>query len=75
MVIKKLALPRRTFIRGVGATLALPFLDAMIPAMSARPQRTPRLSAIYVGNGANMYDWTPPTEGTGFEFSPILGGL
>ena len=72
MVTRKLALPRRTFLRGMGATLALPFLDAMVPAMSARAPGVPRFAAIYVGNGANMFDWTPPTEGVGFEFSPTL---
>jgi len=75
MVIRKLALPRRLFLRGMGATLALPFLDAMVPAMSARAKVTPRFTAIYVGNGANMFDWTPPTEGAGFEFSPTLKPL
>ena len=75
MVITKLALPRRTFLRGVGATLALPLLDAMVPALSARAPGTPRFSAIYVGNGVNMFDWTPPTEGAGFELSPILKPL
>ena len=75
MVITKVVLPRRTFLRGMGATLALPFLDAMAPAMSAAPIGQPRFSAIYVGNGANMFDWTPPTQGVGFEFSPILKPL
>ena len=75
MVITKLALPRRTFIRGMGTTLALPFLDAMVPAMSARAKGAPLFAAIYVGNGANMFDWTPPTEGVEFEFSPILKPL
>ena len=75
MVITKMALPRRTFLRGMGATLALPFLDAMVPAMSARAPGTPRFAAVYVGNGANMFDWTPPTEGTGFRFSPTLTPL
>ena len=75
MWIRKVALPRRTFLRGMGATLALPFLDAMVPAMSARAPGAPRFTAIYVGNGANMFDWTPPTEGVGFEFSPILKPL
>ncbi len=75
MVITKLALPRRTFLRGMGATLALPFLDAMVPAMSARAPGTPRFAAVYVGNGANMFDWTPPTDGVGFEFSPTLKPL
>lgn len=72
MVISKLALPRRTFIRGIGATVALPFLDAMTPAMRAQTKGAPRFAAIYCGNGANMFDWTPATEGVGFEFSPSL---
>ena len=59
MVITKLALPRRTFIRGIGATVALPFLDAMVPAMRAQAKAAPRFTAIYCGNGANMFDWTP----------------
>ena len=75
MVITKLALPRRTFLRGMGATLALPFLDAMVPAMSARAAVAPRFTAVYVGNGANMFDWTPPTEGVNFELSPTLKPL
>ena len=75
MMITKLALPRRTFLRGMGATLALPFLDAMVPALSARAPGTPRFAAVYVGNGANMFDWTPPTEGVGFELSPTLAPL
>jgi hypothetical protein len=78
MVITKIALPRRTFIRGLGATLALPLLDAMVPAMSAQSNAVkpaPRFAAIYCGNGANMNDWTPAAEGKGFEFSPILKPL
>jgi hypothetical protein len=75
MVITRIALPRRTFIRGMGATLALPFLDAMVPAMSALSKAAPRFAAIYCGNGANMNDWTPATEGVGFAFSPILKPL
>ena len=74
-MITKIALPRRTFIRGIGATLALPFLDAMVPAMSALSKAAPRFAAIYCGNGANMNDWTPSTEGVGFTFSPILKPL
>ena len=75
MVITKRALPRRTFIRGMGATLALPLLDAMVPAMTAQAKAAPRFAAIYCGNGANMIDWTPATEGVGFAFSPILKPL
>ena len=75
MVITKMALPRRTFIRGMGATLALPLLDAMMPAMSAFGRPAPRFAAIYCGNGATMDAWTPPTEGAGFQFSPTLTPL
>jgi uncharacterized protein DUF1552 len=75
MVITKMALPRRTFIRGMGATLALPLLDAMMPAMSALSAPTRRFAAIYCGNGAIMDDWTPATEGAAFQFSPILKPL
>ena len=61
MIITQKALPRRTFLRGVGATLALPFLDAMVPAAStvariaAAPAR--RLGFIYIPNGVNQDQW------------------
>ena len=79
MMITRMALPRRTFLRGVGATLALPLLDAMVPALtvfaktSARP--VSRLGFIYVPNGAVMEKWTPAASGRGFEFSPTLAPL
>jgi len=79
MIISKLALPRRTFLRGVGATLALPLLDAMVPALSAMgntvaaPVR--RLGFFYIPNGANMWQWTPENVGNGFTFSPTLKSL
>ncbi len=72
MVITKLVLPRRTFIRGIGATVALPFLDAMVPAMRAQAKAAPRFTAIYCGNGANMGEWTPSTDGVGFAMSSSL---
>ena len=75
MFITKIALPRRTFLRGMGAAVALPFLDAMSPALRAQSKGTPRFTAIYFGNGANMFEWTPPTEGAGFEFSSTLKPL
>src|SRR3984893_2162134 len=75
MVITKTALHRRTFIRGMGAVVALPLLDAMIPAMRAQSKGAPRFTAIYFGNGANMFEWTPPAEGAGFEFSSTLKPL
>jgi len=81
MIVSKLALPRRTFLRGAGATLALPLLDAMVPAMTALAQ-TPakplrRLGFIYMPNGVAMNHsgidyWTPAGEGKNFQMSQIL---
>ncbi len=76
MMITKMALPRRTFLRGVGATIALPFLDAMVPALTAI-SRTPasptrRLGFTYVPNGVIFDGWTPTTDGSGFELPSIL---
>jgi hypothetical protein len=61
----------------MGAAVALPFLDAMMPALSAqaKSQGTPRFAAVYVGNGANMAQWTPSSDGINFEMSPILEGI
>jgi hypothetical protein len=70
---------RRTFLRGTGVTLALPFLDAMVPALTAQSNTAanvlPRLSFVYLPHGAIMDKWTPKKEGTGFEFTPILEAL
>ena len=58
MIVTKMALPRRTFLRGAGATLALPLLDAMVPALTAASRTvakgTPRLGYFYVPNGMHM---------------------
>ena len=79
MFITKLSLPRRTFLRGVGATLALPFLDAMVPALTATAKTAanpaPRFGAVYIPNGAIMDKWIPEKVGVGFEFTPILKPL
>jgi hypothetical protein len=79
MIITRMALPRRTFLRGMGATLALPLLDAMIPALTAAAKTAakpvPRMGCIYVPQGENMFLWTPKGEGTAFELSPILSPL
>ena len=79
MFITKKSLPRRTFLRGVGATLALPLLDSMIPARTLLAQTAakplPRLGFVYVPHGAIMDKWTPATVGAGFEFTPILKPL
>jgi hypothetical protein len=73
------ALPRRTVLRGLGAAVALPFLDAMLPAASlrARAAAAParRFQTFYVPNGMAMEYWTPKGEGSGFELSPILEPL
>src|ERR1700686_4940645 len=76
MFVTKKALHRRTFLRGIGATVALPLLDAMIPALSAKsPKTTPRLGFIYIANGVIQNQWIPATTGRGFELSPILKPL
>ena len=71
-------LPRRTVLRGLGATVALPFLDAMFPVLSTVARAaTPahRFQAFYVPNGMAMEYWTPKGEGRAFEMSPILEPL
>ena len=79
MFLTKTALPRRTFLRGVGATVALPFLDAMVPAATALAEtpgaRPSRVGFIYVPHGADMGSWTPTSAGTQFELSPTLQTL
>ncbi len=76
MIITKASLPRRTFLRGVGATLALPFLDAMVPALGAFAAKPPRrLGFVYVPNGVIQAQWEPAGTGTGFQFSRILKPL
>ena len=77
MIITRKSLPRRTLLRGLGATIALPFLDGMVPAPTrAAKAAAPvhRLSVVYVPNGIVMSDWTPSAEGS-FELTPILRPL
>jgi hypothetical protein len=79
MFVTKKHLPRRTFLKGVGVSLALPLLDSMIPARTLLAQTAAkplsRLGFVYVPHGAIMAQWTPATEGPGFEFTPILKPL
>ncbi len=79
MIITKMALPRRTFLRGVGATLALPLLDAMVPAASAmtRAAAAPprRLGFVYIPMGMNPVPWTPPEVGRLTTLSQSLSPL
>jgi hypothetical protein len=79
MIITKKALPRRTFLRGMGATVALPLLDAMVPSMTALA-KTPaepvrRLGFVYMPMGCDLPRWTPPGEGRLVELSPTLQSL
>src|SRR5262249_39746416 len=75
MVITKQHLSRRTFLKAAGATLGLPFLDCMMPALSAQKVLSPRLSLVYLPHGAIMDQWTPKKEGANFDLTPILQPL
>jgi Protein of unknown function (DUF1552) len=79
MIITKKAIPRRTVLRGVGASLALPLLDCMLPAFTALTKAAAkppvRFGVVYVPNGIIMNQWTPETDGAGFEFTPTLKPL
>src|SRR5712691_2712950 len=71
MFVSKKRLDRRTFLRGMGATVALPLLDAMSPALAAAPVAPPRLGFIYAANGVIQDQWKPATAGP-LVLSPIL---
>src|SRR6202050_4824457 len=75
MFLKKSSLDRRTFLRGVGVTLALPILDAMTPAFGAASKAIPRLGFMYIPNGVNLAQWTPTETAPGFAFSSTLSAL
>lgn len=78
-IITRKSLPRRTFLRGLGVSMALPLLDSMVPAFAAirdtAARGAKRLGAFYVPNGVEMRAWTPAVEGTGFGLTPILQPL
>ena len=79
MFISKMSLPRRTFLRGIGATVGLPLLEAMVPAFTAIAKTAatppPRFGAVFVPNGAITDQWIPSAPGPGFELTPILRPL
>ena len=81
MIITKKALPRRLFLRGLGTTLALPLLDAMIPSMTAlastpaNPARLRRLGFVYIPMGCDVSRWTPPGAKRLDALSPSLSPL
>ena len=66
------SLPRRTFLRGMGTAVALPFLDAMTPAFAAPGASITRVAFVYTANGVIMKDWTPAEEGAGFTLTNTL---
>ncbi|MEK7834496.1 MAG: DUF1552 domain-containing protein, partial [Acidobacteriota bacterium] len=71
----KKSLPRRTFLRGMGVTMALPLLDAMTPAFASAPKPVVRLGFVYVPNGIIMNKWTPTGEGADFKFASTMAPL
>jgi hypothetical protein len=81
MIITKKALPRRTVLRGLGAALALPLLDAMVPALTAQaaspadPARLRRLGFVYIPMGCDITRWTPPADNLIDDLSPTLSSL
>ena len=79
MIISKKALPRRTFLRGLGASVALPLLDAMVPSMTAlartAAQPVRRLGFVYMPMGCDLPRWTPSGTGRLLELSPTLQSL
>ena len=79
MFLTKKAIPRRTFLKSAQAALALPLLDAMIPAATAWAQTpakpVPRLGFVFIPMGCDQARWTPPGQGKLDELSPILTPL
>lgn len=79
MMAFKKAIPRRRFLRGVGATVALPLLDGMIPALAGPAdtitKQVLRMGIVYVPNGIIAANWRPSIEGSGFEMTPIMEPL
>lgn len=77
--VTRRSIPRRTMLRGLGATLALPLLDAMVPALTATARTaaapTRRFGAVFIPMGERPSHWTPKTTGSNFELSPILEPL
>src|SRR5262249_16302924 len=77
MIVTKKAIARRTILRGMGAAVALPFLDSMMPAFAtAAEAKSPRrFGVVYVPNGMVLSNWTPLRPGKDFEFTPTLKAL
>ena len=73
--VTRRSMARRTFLRGMGTAVALPFLDAMTPAFAAAPKPPVRVAFVYTANGIIMKDWTPSDEGSRFTLPPTLSPL
>ncbi len=74
--LKQMSVPRRRFLQGLGAAVALPFLDSMVPALKADAAKpAQRFCAVFTPLGARMDHWTPEKGGTDFEFTDILKSL
>ncbi len=77
-IVTGMHLPRRTVLRGLGVTIALPLLDSMVPALAARPAAlapVKRMGAFYVPMGAHMAAWTPKEDGAAYEMTAPLSPL
>ena len=76
-MITRKHIQRRTFLRGLGTAISLPFLDSMVPAFAAPAAGKPpvRMAFVYVPNGIDMRNWTPAAEGRAFELPKILSPL
>src|SRR5215467_15373056 len=75
MIITKKAISRRAMLRGVGAAVALPWLDSMTPALSAAAKPFNRFGVVYVPNGMIMQNYLPAKEGPDYEITPTLSAL
>ena len=75
MFVTKRTIARRTFLRGAGAGIALPLLDAMVPAFAATTPAVPRLGFVYAGNGIVHANWNPTAEGKSFDLPRNLQPL
>src|SRR5262249_54028632 len=79
MIVTKMHLSRRTVLRGAGAAIALPFLESMVPALTAQTRTAAnpqlRFAAVYFPQGINIPEWVPSTTDPGFEFPSIIKPL
>ena len=75
MIISKKAISRRAMLRGMGTAVALPWLDSMVPALSAAVRQANRFGVVYVPSGMIMENYLPRSEGPDYEITPTLSAL